>query len=156
MVCQQLKITLEGFKMSQDTTGQIDNVMHENRLFEPSDEFRSKATIKTLDQYQQLYDEAKADLVGFWSKLANEELHWFKPFEKAFERDENEVQNVKWFVGGQTNVSYNCLDANIESGKGDKTAIIWESEPGEVLTLTYRELHTQVCKFANVLKSQGV
>lgn len=141
--------------MSQESSG-IDNVMRENRLFEASDEFKSKAAINSPEKYQELYDKAKADSVGFWSELAKEELHWFKPFETAFEQDKDQPHNVTWFGGGETNVSYNCLDAMIESGKGDKTAIIWESEPGDVLTFTYKELHAQVCKFSNVLKSQGV
>lgn len=138
--------------MSDGTTGQIDNVMHEERLFPPSDEFSSKAVIKSMDQYRALYDAAKDDPDKFWGEAAKDELHWFKPFDTVQQMDGNVAS---WFVGGQTNVSYNCLDANIAAGNGDRKAIIWEGEPGDLRTLTYHELHREVCLFANVLKSLG-
>ena len=139
--------------MSDASSGQIDTVMHEARVFPPSEEFASRAVIGSMQAYQQLYDRSVQDPAGFWSEFAQKELHWFKPFDTVLERDN---ENVKWFVGGQTNVSYNCLDANIAAGRGDKTAIIWEGEPGEIVTYTYKQLHTEVCKFANVMKSLGV
>ena len=92
-----------------DHAGQIDTVMHESRLFPPSDEFASKARIKSLDEYQALWDQAKADPPQFWAELAREELHWFEPFTEAMVWNEPAVE---WFVGGKTNVSYNCLDRN--------------------------------------------
>ncbi len=136
-----------------DHAGQIDTVMHESRLFPPSAEFASQARIKSLDEYQALWDQAKADPAAFWAELARDELHWFEPFKEALVWNEPDAQ---WFVGGKTNVSYNCLDRNIEQGHGDRTAIIWEGEPGDSLTLTYAELHTQVCKFANCMTKLGV
>jgi len=136
-----------------DHAGQIDTVMHESRLFPPSAEFASKARIKSLDEYQALWDQAKADPPAFWAELAREELHWFEPFTEAMVWNEPDAQ---WFVGGKTNVSYNCLDRNIEQGHGDRTAIIWEGEPGDSLTLTYSELHRQVCKFANCMTKLGI
>lgn len=139
--------------MSDNSGGQIDSVMQEDRLFSPSDEFAKNSSIGSMDAYQKLYDEAKADPEAFWGKLAKEELHWFKPFDKVLEW-ENPL--AKWFVGGQTNVAYNCLDAHLDAGNGDKTAIIWEGEPGDQLTLTYAELHREVCKFSNALKGLGV
>ena len=140
--------------MSDDSSGQIDTVMHEARLFPPSAEFAGRAVVGSMQAYQELYDRSVRDPAGFWSEFAHQELHWFKPFDTVLERDN---ENVKWFVGGQTNVSYNCLDANIAAGRGDKTAIIWEGDdPNEDRKVTYRELHAEVCKLANVLKSRGV
>ena len=139
--------------MSDDTSGQIDNVMHEDRLFPPSEEFSSRAVIQSLEEYQQLYDRAKNDPVGFWDEIGKQELHWFEPYSEVLSGN---TQDVKWYVGGKTNLSYNCLDANIAAGKGDRAAIIWEGEPGDQRTLSYKELHAEVCKFANVLKNLGV
>ena len=142
--------------MTSESTGQIDNVMHEERLFPPSDAYRAQSLINSPEAYQALYDAAKADIPGFWAKLAREELHWFKPFESVLEHDAGAMENAKWFADGTTNVSYNCLDANIEKGLGDKIAILWEGEPGDERTLTYSQLHEEVCKFSNVLKSLGI
>ena len=139
--------------MSDDTSGQIDNVMHEDRLFTPSEEFSSRAVIQSLEEYQQLYDRAKNDPVGFWDEIGKQELHWFEPYSEVLSGN---THDVKWYVGGKTNLSYNCLDANIAAGKGDRAAIIWEGEPGDQRTLSYKELHAEVCKFANVLKNLGV
>ncbi|NOY41690.1 MAG: acetate--CoA ligase [Planctomycetes bacterium] len=136
-----------------DHGGQIDTVMKEERLFPPSAEFSAKSRIKSLDEYQALWDQAKADPAAFWADLAREELHWFEPFTEALRWNE---PYAEWFVGGKTNVSYNCLDRHIEAGNGDRTAIIWEGEPGDSLTLTYAELHQEVCKFANCMKKLGV
>ncbi|MFO0941730.1 MAG: acetate--CoA ligase [Pirellulales bacterium] len=133
--------------------GDIDTVMVEKRLFAPSAEFSSKARIKSMDEYQQLYDQAAADPEGFWADQAKQYLHWFEPFTKTLDW---QSPNAKWFVGGKTNASFNCLDANIANGNGDKTAILFEGEPGDSRTLTYRQLHQQVCKLANALKSLGV
>ena len=139
--------------MSDDTSGQIDNVMHEDRLFPPSEEFSSRAVIQSLEEYQQLYDRAKNDPVGFWDEIGKQELHWFEPYSEVLSGN---THDVKWYFGGKTNLSYNCLDANIAAGKGDRAAIIWEGEPGDQRTLSYKELHAEVCKFANVLKNLGV
>lgn len=132
--------------------GQIDTVMHEERLFPPSAEFAAKARISSIQQYQKLWDEAAADLPGFWGRLAGE-LHWFKPFKKVLEWHEPFAQ---WFVGGETNVSYNCLDVHLGTPRQNKAAFIWEGEPGDTRVLTYQMLHHEVCKFANVLKSLGI
>ena len=136
-----------------DNSSQIDNVMQENRLFPPSDEFASKAGIGSLEQYQELYDRAKDDPEGFWDEVGKNELHWFEPYTKVLQGDTSEV---KWYVGGKTNISYNCLDAIIAAGKGDRKAIIWEGEPGDQRTLTYNELHAEVCRFSNALKGLDV
>jgi len=139
--------------MSDAQSGQIDTVMQEDRLFPPSAEFAAAAHIGSMEAYQKLWDEAEADTEAFWDKLAQEELHWFKPYDKVLEW---EAPFAKWFVGGKTNVSYNCLDAHLDSPRKNKAAIIWEGEPGDQRTLTYQELHREVCKFANVLKGLGV
>ncbi|MEM8944930.1 MAG: acetate--CoA ligase [Planctomycetota bacterium] len=136
-----------------EQSGQIDTVMQEERLFPPSAEFAASARIKSLDDYQTLWEQAKADPPAFWAELAREELHWFEPFHETLDWNEPFAQ---WFVGGKTNVSYNGLDRHIDQGHGDRTAILWEGEPGDTRTLTYSELHREVCKFANVLKKLGI
>ena len=139
--------------MATTSGGQIDTVMQEKRLFPPSAEFSAQARVKSLQEYQQLWDRAKADPLAFWAELAREELHWFEPFGEALRWNE---PFAEWFVGGKTNVSYNCLDRNLEAGLGDRTAILWEGEPGDTRTLTYSQLHREVCKFANCMKKLGI
>ncbi|HEX3601676.1 MAG TPA: acetate--CoA ligase [Lacipirellulaceae bacterium] len=134
-------------------SGGLDTVMQEKRLFPPPAEFAERARIKSLAEYQQLWDEAAADPPKFWADLAREELHWFKPFDEALIWKEPFAQ---WFVGGKTNVSYNCLDLHLAAGLGNRTAILWEGEPGDTRTLTYAQLHAEVSKFANVLKQLGI
>ena len=128
-------------------------MMQEKRLFPPPDGFVDKAKINSSEMYQRMYDEAKADPDRFWGELARKELHWFKPFDTVLTRDGHDVT---WFGGGQTNMAYNCLDAHVNNGRGNRTAMIWEGEPGENRTLTYFELHAEVCKFANAMKSLGI
>lgn len=138
--------------MSENTGGSIDNVMQESRLFPPSEEFLKGCKINSMEAYQELYDRAAADPVKFWGELAREELHWFQDFDQTLEWKEPDAQ---WFLGGTTNVSYNCLDRNLEAN-GDKTAIIWEGEPGDIRTFTYKELHSEVSRLANAFKKAGV
>ncbi|MAT11078.1 MAG: acetate--CoA ligase [Rhodopirellula sp.] len=138
--------------MSENTGGSIDNVMQESRLFPPSEEFLNGCEINSMEAYQELYDRAAADPVKFWGDLAKEELHWFQDFDQTLEWKEPYAQ---WFLGGTTNVSYNCLDRNLETN-GDKIAIIWEGEPGDIRTFTYKELHSEVCRLANAFKKAGV
>lgn len=139
--------------MADTPGGQIDTVMHESRLFAPPKEFAQRARIKSLDEYQKLWDEAAADPPKFWAEMAREELHWFEPFTEALVWKEPFAQ---WFANGKTNVSYNCLDRNLAAGLGGRTAILWEGEPGDTLKLTYEELHREVGTFANVLKQLGI
>ena len=138
--------------MSENTGGSIDNVMQESRLFPPSEEFLKGCAINSMEAYQEMYDRAAADPVKFWGDLAREELHWFQDFDQTLEWNQPDAQ---WFLGGTTNVSYNCLDRNLETN-GDKTAIIWEGEPGDIRTFTYKELHSEVCRLANAFKKAGV
>ena len=133
--------------------GDIHTVMVEKRLFSPPTEFSSKARIKSLEQYPQLYDTAAADPEAFWADQARQKLHWFEPFTQTLDW---QYPTAKWFVGGKTNACFNCLDANIAAGNGDKTAILFEGEPGDSRTLTYNQLHHEVCKLANALKSLGI
>ena len=139
--------------MSSSASGSVTTVMHEDRLFPPTKEFASRARIGSLAAYEKLWNEAAQDTEAFWATLAKQELHWFKPFTKTLEWNEPFAQ---WFVGGQTNVSYNCLDVHLGTPRQNKAALVWEGEPGDSRTLTYQQLHYEVCRFANVLKSQGL
>ena len=143
--------------MAQETTAQhspasIDSVLQESRSFAPPAEFSQKAHIKSLADYERLYAEAERDPEAFWGKIARE-LHWFKPWDKVLEW---KAPWAKWFAGGQLNLSYNCLDRHVQTWRKNKAAIIWEGEPGDQRTLTYQQLHLEVQKFANVLKSLGI
>ena len=139
--------------MSQDASGQISTVMQEERLFPPSAAFAKAAHIGSLEQYETLWKQAAEDSEGFWAKLAKKELHWFKPFTKTLDW---KAPLAQWFVDGKTNVSFNCLDVHLATERRDKTAILWEGEPGDKRSLSYAELHEQVCKFANVLREKGI
>ncbi len=135
------------------TTDQdLDSILRENRIFPPPPEFAKKAHIKSLEEYEELYARSVADPEGFWESTARE-LHWFAPWTKVLDW---ELPWAKWFVGGKINISYNCLDRHVKDGKGEKTAIIWEGEPGEVRKLSFGELLAEVQKFANALKSLGI
>ncbi|TWU46222.1 Acetyl-coenzyme A ligase [Rubripirellula tenax] len=136
-----------------DPSGQIDHVLIENRSFPPHPEFKKRAVISSDDQYEQLYARARDDRDGFWKEEANEHLHWFEPFGEVCQW---KAPHAKWFVGGKTNASYNCLDRNIDAGRGDKLAIVWEGEPGDTRTLTYSELRTEVAKCAAALTQMGI
>ncbi|HRJ88037.1 MAG TPA: acetate--CoA ligase [Pyrinomonadaceae bacterium] len=133
-------------------TNAIESVLSETRVFQPPSDFASKAHISGFEAYEKLYAEAEADPSAFWEKQAAD-LHWFKRWEKVLEWNE---PFAKWFVGGKINVSYNCLDRHASTWRKNKAAIIWEGEPGEIKTITYLQLHQEVSRFANVLKSLGV
>jgi acetyl-CoA synthetase len=131
----------------------IETVLQETRTFPPSQEFAAQAHISSEKQYQQLWQRAKDDPAGFWGDLAKSELDWVQPFDKAIQ---GEMPETKWFVGGKLNASAQCLDRHLTTWRKNKAAIVWEGEPGDVRTLTYQQLHHEVCKFANVLKQLGV
>ncbi|MFM8327459.1 MAG: acetyl-coenzyme A synthetase N-terminal domain-containing protein, partial [Pirellulaceae bacterium] len=139
--------------MSHPTDGKVHTVMQESRLFPPSEAFRSRARIGSMEAYQSLYERSIVDSEAFWGEEAREHLHWFEPFREVLRWNEPVAE---WFVGGKTNASYNCLDRHLEAGLGDRVAIYWEGEPGDTRTLTYRDLHREVCQFANGLKAIGV
>jgi acetyl-CoA synthetase len=130
----------------------IDSTLDEQRSFPPSAEFSQKAQIKSLAEYEKLYKESVEQPEKFWAGVADE-LHWFKKWDKVLEW---KAPWAKWFVGGQTNISYNCLDRHVATARKNKAALIWESEPGEVRTYTYQQLWKEVQKFANVLKNLGI
>ena len=131
----------------------IESILQEKRLFSPSAEFSREAHIKSLEDYQQLYDKAKADPQQFWASLAETELHWFQKWDTVLDW---QPPFAKWFVGGKINISYNCIDRHLTTWRRNKAALIWEGEPGDSRTLTYAQLHREVCQFANVLKQLGV
>ena len=139
--------------MSNPANGQIANVLNETRVFPPSDSFAKQAVIGSLAAYEALYNESLMDNEVFWSAQAKEHLHWFEPFHTVLEW-KNPL--AKWFVGGKTNVSYNCLDAHVNSGYGDRVAFYWEGEPGDRRTITYSDMLRDVCRFANGLLKLGV
>ena len=131
----------------------IDSVLQEQRSFPPPPQFSQRAAIKSMADYDKLYKESIEDPEKFWAGIAKD-LHWFKPWNTVLEW---KAPWAKWFSGGEMNLSYNCLDFQIQKGKGSKTALIWEGEPsGEIRKLTYTELLAEVSKFANVLKKLGV
>jgi acetyl-CoA synthetase len=131
---------------------EIQSVLKENRVFEPRAEFRAQAHIKSLDEYRALYQRSIDDPEGFWAEQA-EALVWRKRWNKVLEWA---PPFAKWFVGGELNLSENCLDRHVASWRKNKAAIVWEGEPGETRTLTYQQLLVEVCRFANALKGLGV
>src|SRR5207253_7455607 len=130
----------------------IESHLVEKRVFKPPLDFAEKARIKSLDQYRRMYRESIKQPAKFWAREASElvgrvrwkkVLEWKAPF-------------AKWFVGGKINISENCLDRHLTSPRRNKAAIIWEGEPGDKRTLTYQQLHHEVCRFANVLKRNKI
>jgi len=130
----------------------IMSILKETRIFHPSKEFSNKSYIKSMEDYERLCKEAEKDPDVFWSRIAGE-LHWFKKWDKVLEWN---PPFAKWFTGGEINISYNCIDRHISTWRRNKAAIIWEGEPGDSRILTYQELHREVSKFSNVLKSLGI
>jgi acetyl-CoA synthetase len=130
----------------------IESHLIEKRVFKPSREFAKNARIKSLAQYQRMYRESIRSPDKFWAREAKE-LIWRKSWKKVLDW---KVPFAKWFVGGQLNLSENCLDRHLAGPRGNKAAIIWEGEPGEKRTLTYQQLHREVCRFANVLKRNKI
>jgi acetyl-CoA synthetase len=124
----------------------------EKRVFKPKAEFSQNAHIKSMAHYKKLYNESIKKPEKFWARIAGE-LHWFKKWKKVLQW---KLPHSKWYVGGKINMSYNCLDRHLTTGRRNKAAILWEGENGDTATLTYQQLHTEVCKFANVLKKMGI
>ncbi len=121
--------------------------------FPPPPHFREKAGIRSMEEYERLYAEAQRDPESFWAERARA-LHWFAPWQQVL--DWSDPPFAKWFVGGKTNVAYNCLDRHLSGPRRNQVAILWEGENFEQRTLTYQELHRRVCKFANALKALGL
>ena len=131
----------------------IDSVLNEDRIFQPPASFSEKAHISSWDLLQSLRKEASADPEAFWARYAAEELHWFRKWDTVLKWT---PPHARWFTGGKINISYNCLDRHLGTWRRNKAALIWEGEPGDTQTFTYQQLHTEVCKFANVLKYAGI
>jgi acetyl-CoA synthetase len=135
-----------------NATGTIKSVSREGRLFPPSKEFTARAVINDAAAYEKLYRRSIDDPEGFWAETARAELTWIRDFKKVLDW---KLPYSKWFEDGQINLSANCLDRHLAT-RGDKVAIEWEGEPGDSVKLTYRELHAEVCKFANAMKALGI
>jgi acetyl-CoA synthetase len=132
----------------------IETLKQEERVFPPPPEFVKNANISGMDKYNAMCAEAARDYEGFWAELARDNIHWEQPFTKVL--NESNAPFYKWFEDGKLNVSYNCLDRNLENGNAAKTAIIFEADGGQTTKVTYKELHERVCQFANGLKSLGI
>ncbi|WP_457573474.1 acetate--CoA ligase [Desulfolithobacter sp.] len=134
----------------------ITSLLSEGRVFDPPEEGRDQAWIQSMDQYRELYQRSMDDPEGFWAERAEELVTWDRKWDKVLEWDFTKPE-IKWFEGGKLNVSYNCLDRHLTDGRRNKAAIIWQGEPeDDVKVYTYQMLHTEVCRFANVLKKKGV
>ena len=128
--------------------------MSETHLYPPSKEWQEQAHVKGMAGYHALVDEAERDYEGFWARQARELVTWQTPFTKVL--NSSDAPFFKWFEDGKLNVSYNCLDRNVEQGLGDKTALIFEADDGSVTRVSYAELLAKVCQLANALKARGV
>ena len=131
------------------TEATIQALLQETRRFEPPREFVVRANIND----PRIYEEAERDPEGFWAKYAEQELRWFRKWDRVLEWN---APWAKWFVGGQLNVCDNCVDRHVETWRRTKAAIVWEGEPGDSRVLTYQDLHREVQRFSNVLKGLGV
>ncbi len=134
------------------TAVSFESVLNETRVFPPPAAFAAKAHIHNRAEYDALYQRSIQDPEGFWAEAARE-LHWFTPWKQVLQW---EAPWAKWFVGGTMNIAYNCLDLQVARGRGDKTAILWEGEPGEVRKLTFAELSREVQRASNMLRAHGV
>ena len=142
--------------MAHDHDIAIESILKEKRRFKPDPAFVRKANIRGPAAYKKLCKEAERNYQRFWARLAKEHVDWFTPWKKVLDW---KPPFAKWFIGGKTNVSYNCLDRHLEgpnAWRRNKAALIWEGEPGDSRVLTFGDLHREVCKFANVLKGLGI
>ncbi len=130
----------------------IQSHLKEARKFPPAPEFAQAAHCGSMADYEALYQRSIDDPESFWAEIA-EQFHWFRKWDQVLDWQR---PNARWFVGGQTNIAYNCLDRQIENGRGDHPAIVFEGEPGDQRTLTFRELRDEVVRFAGALKQLGV
>ncbi len=135
------------------STSSITSTLKEDRLFPPPAAFQSQAKIKSMEEYERLWTFAKDHPEEFWGEQAKSLLHWQKPFTRVVD---GTVPYVKWFADGRINAAENCLDRHIAQGRGDKTALIWEGEPGDHRQLTYHQLLDEVSRCANTLKTLGI
>ena len=130
----------------------IESHLVENRVFKPPKDFQRRARVKSLAQYAKMYRESIRRPEKFWTREAKE-LTWHTPWKRVLQW---KAPFAKWFVGGRLNISENCLDRHLKGSRRNKAALLWEGEPGEKRTLTYHQLHREVCRFANVLKRNKI
>ncbi len=134
----------------------ITSLLSEGKTFAPPTEGADKAWVKSMDEYRAAYQRSMDDPEGYWADRAEELVSWDKKWDKVLEWDYNKPE-IKWFDGARLNMSYNCLDRHLTDGRRNKAALIWQGEPeDDVKVYTYQMLHTEVCRFANVLKKKGV
>src|SRR5580698_4575585 len=145
-------MSVESTSVESKPNENFESLMREDRVFPPPAEFAAKARIGSEAEYERMYQQSIEDPEGFWAEAAAE-LEWFTPWTKVLE---GSGPHAKWFTGGKLNLSHNCVDRHAKGALKDKVALLWEGEPGDVRKLTYAELHVEVQKFANVLKSIGV
>jgi acetyl-CoA synthetase len=141
------------YKSQGSMMSSIESVLTETRVFAPHEAFKKAATVSGMEAYRALCAKADQDYTGFWGDLARSEIDWHKPFTQIL--DDSTAPFFRWFYDGELNASYNCLDRHLAT-RGDKTALIFEADDGAVTTVTYKQLHQRVCRFANALKAQGV
>jgi acetyl-CoA synthetase len=130
----------------------IESTLREGRVFPPDPEFVQRANVSGMEAYEALYKQSVEDPEGFWAGIASG-FEWFRPWDTVLEWKE---PFARWFVGGRTNLAYNCLDRHLGTWRKNRAAIIWEGEPGDVRVLTYQMLHREVCRFANALDALGM
>jgi acetyl-CoA synthetase len=138
---------------SEANQANIDNLLKERRSFDPPEAFQKQAYCSSYEEYTKVWQQSVDDPETFWREQAQRWLSWHKPFSTVLSWNPPEAQ---WFADGEINAAYNCLDRHVENGKGDKTAIIWEGEPGDQQTYTYKELLAKVCQCANALSQLGM
>ena len=131
----------------------ITSVSREHRSFRPSAEFKAQANLGSEASYKKLYAESVNSPEKFWGRQATEQLVWRKPFKKVLDW---KPPHAKWFVGGKLNVSENCIDRHLGTARENKAALIFEGEPGDVRTITYKQLHFHVCRLAHIFENMGV
>jgi acetyl-CoA synthetase len=139
-------------KKTRSSKPDIESVLKEKRIFKPASDFARRAHMRSFAEHKKISKAAARNPQAYWGKAARE-LDWFTPWKKVLDW---KPPFAKWFVGGKINVAYNCLDRHLSTWRRNKAALLWEGEPGDRRTITYQELHREVCKFANVLKASGV
>jgi acetyl-CoA synthetase len=124
-----------------------------NEIYPPPPEFAARAYVGSMEQYRDLYQRSLKQPSEFWGEMAERELVWFEKWTTVFDW---QPPQVRWFMGGKLNASFNCIDRHLETPRRNKVALIWEGEPGDTRMISYQELHRLVCRFANVLKARGL
>ena len=128
-----------------------------SKVFDIPKDLQANAHVKSIEQYEEMYKRSIEDPEGFWGQMADENLEFFKKWDKVLDYDWGDAMRIEWFKGAKLNVSYNCLDRHIKGPRKNKAALMWQGEPvDDARTYTYIEMYHEVNKFANVLKAKGV